>query len=112
MKKDLIFTPILLLVGALLFLCDFVGMAAHIAVAIIGVLVLAVYTSATKKEWKLLPLEILMRVFYGLALITGIVLLNMSTVFTLWLVHAAFATLFVLLLVILFVHKWIVKNRK
>ena len=112
MKKDLIFTPILLLVGALLFLCDFVGMAAHIAVAIIGVLVLAVYTSATKKDWKLLPLEILMRVFYGLALITGIVLLNMSTVFPLWLVHAAFATLFVLLLVILFVHKWIVKNRK
>ena len=111
MKKDLIFTPILVLVGALLFLCDFVGIAAHIALAVIGVFALAVYTSATKKEWKLPVLEILMRVFYGLALITGIVLLNVKGVFPLWLAHVAFDVLFLLLLVGLFVYKWIAKKR-
>lgn len=112
MKKDLIFTPILLLVASLLFLFDFIGMTAHVAVSILGALVLAVYTSATKKEWKSPVLEILMRVFYGLALLTGIVLMNLRTVIAIWVVHAAFASLFVALLLGLFVHKWIVKSRK
>ena len=40
MKKDLIFTPALLLVGVALFMLRATGMKAHIAVSIIGVLVL------------------------------------------------------------------------
>ena len=112
MKKDLIFAPVLVLVGALLGMLDWVGMPAHIAVSVLGIFVLAVYTSLTKKEWKIPALEILMRVFYGLALITGIVLMNVTGVIALAIVHKVFAVLFVALLVVLFVIKLATNKRK
>ena len=49
MKKDLIFTPVMLAVGIALFLLRFTGMPVHIAISVIGLLVLAVSTAATKK---------------------------------------------------------------
>ena len=110
MKKDLIFAPILILVGILLFLLDFVGMGAHIGVAVVGVLVLAVYTAATKKEWKIPALEIIMRACYGIALITGIVLMNVAGIAVLAIVHKIFAALFLALLVVLFVLKLTAKK--
>ena len=112
MKKDLIFAPVLVLVGALLGMLDWIGMPAHIAVSVLGIFVLAVYTSLTKKEWKIPALEILMRVFYGLALITGIVLMNVTGVVALAIVHKVFAVLFVALLVVLFVIKLATNKRK
>ena len=112
MKKDLIFAPVLVLVGALLGMLDWIGMPAHIAVSVLGIFVLAVYTSLTKKEWKILALEILMRLFYGLALITGIVLMNVTGVVALAIVHKIFAVLFVALLVVLFVIKLATNKRK
>ena len=93
MKKDLIFTPILVLAFVLLFLCDVIGMAAHISVAIIAALALAVYTSATKKEWKLPALEIGMRACYSVALISGIVIMN-AHVALLGVLHKVSAVLF------------------
>lgn len=107
MKKDLIFTPILLLVAILLFLMKVIGFAAHIGVAVVGVLVLAAYTAATKKEWKIPALEILMRLCYGLALVTGIVIMNVHGVAALAIVHKIFAALFAILLVVLFASKLI-----
>ena len=106
MKKDLIFAPIMILVGAALFLLRFTGMAAHIAISVVGVLVLAVYTSLTKKEWKIPALEIIMRAFYGIALITGIVV-NAIDIAAVAIVHKACAVLFVVLLLVLFVKKLI-----
>ena len=50
MKKDLIFAPILLLLGVALFLLRFTGMPVHIAISFIGVLVLAAYTVQTKRN--------------------------------------------------------------
>ena len=76
MKKDLIFAPILLVIGALLCLLRVTGMTGHIAISVIGIVALAVYTVLTKKEWKIPALEIIMRAFYGIALITGIVIMN------------------------------------
>ena len=111
MKKDLIFAPIMLLVAALLFLYDILGGPAHIAISIAGVLVLAVYTYVTKKEWKIPALEIIMRAFYGIALITGIVVMNVEGIVALSILHKVSAGLFFALLVILFVHKLIVKNK-
>ena len=105
MTKDLIFTPIMLLVGALLFLYDFIGEPAHIAIAVAGVLVLAVYTAATKKEWKIPALEIVMRAFYGIALISGIVIMNVEGIVALEIAHKACAALFLVSLIVLFVHK-------
>ena len=111
MKKDLIFAPIMLLVGVALFLLRFTGMPIHIAVSVVGVFVLAVYTSVTKKEWKIPALEIIMRAFYGIALITGIVIMNVKGILALELVHKISAALFVVLLVVLFVYKLITKNK-
>ena len=105
MKKDLVFAPIMLLIGVLLFLLRATGMTAHIVISVIGVLALIAYTVLTKKEWKIPALEILMRALYGIALITGIVIMNMSGIAALAIVHKLCAALFVLLVVVLFIYK-------
>ena len=105
MKRDLIFTPALLLIGIALFLLKATGLTAHIAISVVGILVLAAYTVATKKEWKIPALEILMRLCYGIALITGILIMNVHGIAAIAIAHKAGAALFVLLLVVLFVLK-------
>ena len=105
MKKDMIFTPALLVIGILLFLLRATGMTAHIAISVVGILVLAAYTVLTKKDWKIPALEIIMRAFYGIALITGIVIMNVHGVAALAIIHKASAALFVILLAVLFVTK-------
>ena len=112
MKKDLIFTPILILIGILLFLMKTTGLGAHIAISIVGVLALGVYTSLTKKEWKIPALEVLMRSFYGIALIAGIVLMNVHGIAALALVHKICGGLFMALVVVLFVIKLATKKEK
>ena len=111
MKKDLIFAPIMLVVGIMLFLLEATGMAAHIAISVVGVLVLVVYAVLTKKEWKIPALEVLMRVFYGLALVSGIVIMNVAGVAALAVAHKIFAALFVVALVVLFVHKLVTSKK-
>ena len=105
MKKDFIFAPIMLLVGAALFLLRFTGMQAHIAISVVGILVLAVYTATTKKEWKIPALEILMRAFYGIALISGVIIMKIHGILALAIVHKAGAALFVISLAVILVHK-------
>lgn len=107
MKKDMIFASAMLIIGVALFLLKTTGMTAHIAISVIGILVLAAYTAATKKEWKIPALEILMRVCYGVALITGIVIRNVSGIAVLAILHKASAALFVLLLIAVSAHKFI-----
>ena len=111
MKKDLIFAPIMLLIGVLLFLLGATGMTAHIVISVIGVLVLIAYTVLTKKEWKIPALEILMRAFYGIALITGIVIMNVHGIVALAVIHKVSAVLFLALIVVLLVTK-AVSNKK
>ena len=110
MKKDLIFAPILLLVGAALCLLKFTGMDAHIAISLAGIIVLAVYTVLTKKDWKILPLEIAMRAFYGIALITGIVMMKLHGILALAVAHKISAVLFIALLIVLLASKAFSKN--
>ena len=111
MKKDLIFAPAMLVVGILLALLKVTGMGAHSAISVVGVLILGVYTAATKKQWKIPALEILMRAFYGIALITGVVVMNVTGIVVLAIVHKASAALFAILLVVLFVTK-LTANKK
>ena len=110
MKKDLIFAPILLVIFVLLSMLSVVGLPAHIAISVVGILVLAAYTALTKKSWKIPALEILMRVFYGIALITGIVLMNVHGVAALAIAHKVTAALFAAGLVVLFVTKLLPKK--
>ena len=111
MKKDLIFAPILVLIGAMLWMYKLIGEPAHIAISVLGVLVLAVYTAATKKEWKIPALEIAMRACYGIALISGIVVLNVDGIVPLDIAHKVFASLFIALTVVIFVHKFITSKK-
>ena len=101
MKKDLIFAPIMFLIGAALFLLRYTGMPVHIAISVVGILVLIAYTVLTKKEWKIPALEIIMRVFYGIALITGIVIMNVHGIVALAIIHKISAILFLFLMIIL-----------
>ena len=105
MKKDMIFAPIMLLIGVLLFLLRSTGMTAHIVISVIGVLALIAYTVLTKKEWKIPALEILMRAFYGVALITGIVIMNVHGIVALAVIHKVSAVLFMALIIVLLIHK-------
>ena len=95
----------MLLIGLLLFLLRITGMTAHIAVSVVGILLLIAYTVLTKKQWKFPALEITMRAFYGIALITGIVIMRVNGVVALSIIHRASAVLFVILLSALFVIK-------
>ena len=111
MKKDMIFVPTLLLMGLALFLLRFTGMTAHIVISIAGVVTLAAYTLLTKKEWKIVLLEVLMRAFYGIALITGIVIINFHGAAAIAVIHKVSAVLFMALIIVLLTHKAI-KNKK
>ena len=105
MKKDLIFTPVLLIIGALLFLLRATGVTAHIAISALGLLVLIVYAVLTKKDWKIPALEVIMRAFYGIALITGIVIMNVHGIAALAVIHKVSAVLFMALMIVLITHK-------
>ena len=111
MKKDFIFAPILLVIAVALFLLKVTGIGAHIAVSVAGIAVLVAYSVLTKKEWKLPALEIVMRAFYGIALITGALLMKLHNVTALPIVHKASAALFVVLLLVLFVHKLVTAKK-
>ena len=111
MKKDFIFTPILLAVGVALCLLKFTGIYAHIAISVVGVAALVLYTVLTKKEWKNPALEIVMRVMYGVALITGIVVMNADGIAALGIVHKISALLFMALVIVLLVSKAAAKKK-
>ena len=111
MKKDLIFTPAMLVIGVLLFLLRATGLTAHIAISAVGILVLIAYTVLTKKEWKIPVLEVIMRAFYGIALVTGVVIMNVYGIAALAIIHKVSAVLFMALVIVLFVHK-AVANKK
>ena len=111
MKKDLIFAPIMLLVGVALFLLRFTGMPAHIAISVVGILVLLAYTVATKKEWKIPALEIIMRAFYGIAMISGVVIMNIHGMVAIGIIHKVSAVSFLVLLVILLAYKVFSKKK-
>ena len=105
MKKDYIFAPILFVIGALLFLLRATGLTAHIVISVVGVLALIAYTVLTKKDWKIPALEIIMRLFYGIALVSGVVLMKVHGVMALAIAHKVCATLFVALLIVLLANK-------
>ena len=111
MKKDLILAPVLVLIGVALWLLKLTGLTAHIVISAVGILALVAYTVLTKKEWKLPALEIAMRACYGIALITGIVIMNVTGLAALAVVHRVCAAIFVVALVALLIHKLITSKK-
>ena len=111
MKKDLIFAPILLIIAGALFFLKFTGMPAHIAISVVGAIVLLAYTILTKKEWKIPALEIIMRAFYGVALITGIIVMNIHGITALGIIHKISAIFFIVAIITLLVSKFVEKKK-
>ena len=111
MKKDFAFAPVLLAIGVALFLLRFTGITAHIVISVVGALALAAYTILTKKEWKIPALEIAMRACYGVALITGIVIMNVRGIDPIAVAHKVFCILFLALLIVLLASKVLAKNK-
>ena len=109
MKKKLLFLIPMIIVAVLLFMLRATGMTAHIAVSVIGLVLLIAYTIATKKEWKKPALEILYRVCYGIALITGALLMNVHGIAAVSVIHKISAVLFAVLWIGVEVHKAIKK---
>ena len=111
MKKDLIFAPILVLIAGGLFFLRYTGMTAHIIISLVGAVALVAYTVLTKKEWKIPALEIVMRAFYGIALITGIVIMNVHGIKALGMVHKISAVLFLVTIIALLSTKLFEKKK-
>ena len=104
-KKDLMFALPMLLVEIMLFMLRLTRLPVHIVISIVGALILVAYTVFMKKEWKLPSIEILMRVMYGIALITGMIVANVHGVLALSVIHKVSAVLFSIFLVAILVHK-------
>ena len=109
MKKKLLFLIPMIIVAVLLFMLRTTGMKVHIAVSVIGLVILVAYALATKKEWKCPALEIIQRVCYAIALITGVVLMNVHGVAAVSVVHKIGAVLFAVLLIVTEIHKAVKK---
>ena len=110
MKKKLLFLIPMIIVAVLLFMLRATGMTAHIVVSVVGLVLLIAYTVATKKEWKNPALEILQRVFYAIALITGVVLMNVHGIAAVSIINKISAVLFVILFADVEIHKAIKKK--
>ena len=109
MKKNVLFLIPMIVVAVLLFMLRATGMTAHIAVSVVGLVILVAYAVATKKEWKCPALEILHRVCYAIALITGVVLMNVHGIAAISIIHKISADLFAILLIVAEIHKAIKK---
>ena len=105
MNKNRLFLISMVAVSLMLFLLSVTGQNAHNAVAVVGLVVMIGFTVATRKEWKSAGLEVVMRIAYLLALITGGVLLNAGEAGALGMVHRISAALFAVLLLILYIPK-------
>ena len=109
MKKNLLFVIPLIAVAVLLFMLRATGIIAHIAVSVAGLVLLVAYAVTTKKSWKCPALEILERIFYAVALITGVVLMNIHGIAIITIVHRISAVLFVIIFIAAEIHKIIKK---
>ena len=90
MKKKLLFLIPMVVIAVLLFMLRATGMKVHIAVSVVGLVLLIVYTLA-------------------IALITGVVLMNVHGIAAISIIHKISAVLFAILLIVCEIQKVIKK---
>ena len=105
MNRNRLFVVAMVIVSVLLFLLRTTGMTAHIAVSVLGLVIMIPFTLKTKSEWTKTPLEVLMRVMYLIAIVTGGVMMKVHGVAAVGIVHKVCAALFVVLLLALYIPK-------
>ena len=97
MKKNRLFLLSMLVVCVLLFLLRVTGLIAHTIVSVIGLAIMIPLTIKTRADWKIPALEIVMRVMYFVAIVTGGMLMKLHGIAALGIVHKIAAALFLLL---------------
>ena len=105
MKKNCVFLISMIVVSLLLFMLRMTGLTAHIVVSVLGLAVMIPLTVATRKDWKIPALEVIMRVMYFAAIVTGGVLMKVQSVAALNVAHKIAAVLFAVLLFVLYIPK-------
>ena len=105
MKKNCLFLIAMVAVSLLLFLLRMTGLTTHIIISVLGLAVMIPYTVKTKKEWKNTALEVIMRVMYLVAIVTGGMLMKLHSLTALGIVHKIGAALFLVLLLVLYIPK-------
>ena len=103
--KNKVFFFLMLAISILLFLLRVTGMAAHIALSVVGIVALVAFAVMTKKEWTKPALEILLRVLFAVAVISGIVMMATSAAAVVAIVHKAAAAVFVVMLLVTYIPK-------
>ena len=106
MNKNRVFLLGMLAVSVLLALLRVTGLVPHIIVSVVGLAIMIPYTVKTRKEWKIPALEVIMRLMYLVAIVTGGVLMKVHGVAALGMVHKIGAAAFVVLLLALYIPKW------
>ena len=71
MKKNLILLISMVIVSVLLFLLRYTGLVPHIVVSVIGLVLMISLTVKNTKSWKIPALEVIMRIAYFVAIVTG-----------------------------------------
>lgn len=104
-KLDIIsfFAIVIAIIG--LVLLKITGMTGHIVISIIALLIMVVCTILGRKDWKVPILEILYRLFYLVALITGIVMIQAHIFGPVSIIHKASAAIFAAIYIINFILK-------
>ena len=103
--KNKVFFFLMLAISVLLFLLRVTGMTAHIAISVVGIVALIASAVMTKKEWTKPALEILLRVLFAVAVISGIVIMAGAATAVVAIVHKAAAAAFVLMLLVTYIPK-------
>ena len=106
MNKNRILLVGMTAVTVLLFALRLTGIVPHILVSVAGLAVMIPITLKTKAEWKKPVPEVLMRVLYLIAVVTGGVLMKVHGVAALGIAHKVSAVLFFVLLLVLYIPKW------
>ena len=105
MNKNRFFLISMIVVSALLFLLRMTGLTVHMAISVLGLAIMIPITVMTRKEWKIPALEVIMRVMYLVAIVTGGVLMKVHGVAALGIIHKIAAAAFVVLLMVLYIPK-------
>ena len=105
MNKNFSFLVAMGVVCTMLSRLDTTGMMGHISTTLMGLVIMIPFTVATRKDWKTPALEVLMRVMYFVAIITGGVMMKIQGAAALNAAHKIAAALFAVLLLVLYIPK-------
>ena len=99
----------MIIVSVLLFLLRYTGLVPHIVVSVIGLVLMISLTVKNTKSWKIPALEVIMRIAYFVAIVSGGLIMKIQNVPMLSVAHKIGAVIFVILLLIIYIPKVIKK---